>query len=62
MKVISVISQSNLLFYLADAGKFEKLAEMKRVCTAFASRIDIVDMNNIPIKRTIELMKAPRVL
>lgn len=59
LKVISVISQSNLLFYLADAGKFEKLAEMKRVCTAFASRIDIIDMNNIPIKRTIELMKAP---
>lgn len=59
LKVISVISQSNLLFYLADAGKFEKLAEMKRICTAFASRIDIIDMNNIPIKRTIELMKAP---
>ena len=59
LKVISVISQSNLLFYLADVGKFEKLAEMKRVCTAFVSRIDIIDMNNIPIKRTIELMKAP---
>lgn len=59
LKVISVISQSNLLFYLADVGKFEKLAEMKRVCTAFASRIDIIDMNNIPIKRTIELMEAP---
>ena len=59
LKVISVISQSNLLFYLADADKFKKLAEMKRVCTAFASRIDIIDMNNIPIKRTIELMKAP---
>ena len=59
LKLISVISQSNLLFYLADVSKFEKLAEMKRVCTAFASRIDIIDMNNIPIKRTIELMKAP---
>lgn len=59
LRVISVISQSNLLFYLADVGKFEKLAEMKRVCTAFATRIDIIDMNNIPIKRTIELMKTP---
>nr|WP_300893104.1 ATP-binding protein [uncultured Acetatifactor sp.] len=62
LKVISVISQSNLMFYLADVGKFEKLAEMKRVCTAFASRIDIIDMNNIPIKHTIELMKAPNEL
>ena len=33
LKLISAISQSNLLFYLADTGKFEKLAEMKRVCT-----------------------------
>ena len=62
LKVISVISQSNLMFYLADVGKFEKLAEMKRICTAFASRIDIIDMNNIPIKHTIELMKAPNEL
>lgn len=50
------------MFYLADVGKFEKLAEMKRVYTAFVSRIDIIDMNNIPIKRTIEIMKAPNEL
>ena len=36
--------------------------EMKRVCTAFASRIDIIDINNISIKRTIGLMKAPNEL
>ena len=59
LKLISIVSQSNLLFYLVDVTKFEKLAEMKRIVTAFASRIDIIDMNNIPLKRTIELMKAP---
>ena len=56
-KMIPLVSQSNLLFYLVDVSKFERLAEMKRLVTAFASRIDIVNMNNIPLKRTISLMK-----
>ena len=57
IKMLSIISQSNLLFYLIDANKFERLAEMKRIATDFASRIDIINMNNIPIKRTISLLK-----
>lgn len=57
IKMLSIISQSNLLFYLIDANKFERLAEMKRIATDFASRIDIINMNNIPIKRTVNLLK-----
>lgn len=57
IKMLSIISQSNLLFYLIDASKFKRLAEMKRIATDFASKIDIVNMNNIPIKRTINLLK-----
>ena len=57
LKMMPLISQSNLLFYLVDSSKFQQLAEMKRIVTAFASRIDIVNMNNIPLKRTINLMK-----
>ena len=57
VKMLSIISQSNLLFYLIDASKFERLAEMKRIATDFASRIDIVNMNNIPMERTINLLK-----
>lgn len=59
LKMISLVSQNNLLFYLVDANKFGKLAEMKRIATKFASRIDIINMNNIPLKRTINLMKNP---
>ena len=55
--MISLVSQSNLLFYLVDVNKFDRLAEMKRVVTKFASKIDIINMNNIPLKRTINLMK-----
>lgn len=57
LKMMPLISQSNLLFYLVDSSKFRQLAEMKRIVTKFASRIDIVNMNNIPLKRTINLMK-----
>lgn len=57
LKMIPLVSQSNLLFYLVDANKFEKLAEIKRIVTKFASKIDIINMNNIPLKRTISLMK-----
>ena len=57
LKMMPLISQSNLLFYLVDSSKFQQLAEMKRIVTAFASRIDIVNMDNIPLKRTINLMK-----
>ena len=57
LKMMPLISQSNLLFYLVDSSKFQQLAEMKRIVTKFASRIDIVNMNNIPLKRTITLMK-----
>ena len=57
LKMMPLISQSNLLFYLVDASKFQRLAEMKRIITKLASKIDIVNMNNIPLKRTINLMK-----
>lgn len=57
LRMIPLVSQSNLLFYLLDANKFEQLAEIKRIVTKFASRIDIINMNNIPLKRTISLMK-----
>lgn len=57
LKMIPLVSQSNLLFYLIDANKFQQLAEVKRIVIKFASKIDIINMNNIPLKRTINLMK-----
>lgn len=57
LKMISLVSQNNLLFYGIDANKFGQLTEMKRIVTKFASKIDIINMNNIPLKRTIRLMK-----
>ena len=56
-KMLPVISKSNILIYLMDTDSFKDLDNMKDILTSFAKKIDIIDMNNIPMKRTIELMK-----
>lgn len=55
--IIQVVSKNNLLIYTLEVEKFKYLAEMKRVVRNFASNIDIVNMNNIPMERTINLLK-----
>ncbi len=55
--MIPVISKNNLLCYVIDTSKFEYIQEMKNILVRFAEKIDIINMNNIPMKHTIELMK-----
>ncbi len=56
-RLMPAMARNNYLFYLLDTAQFEVLSEVKRIVTSFASKIDIVDMNNIPIKKTIDMMK-----
>ncbi|SFQ24298.1 hypothetical protein SAMN02910358_01222 [Lachnospiraceae bacterium XBB1006] len=55
--MMAIISKNNIFCYLVDISKFECLREMKDILVGFAEKIDIVNMNNIPMKHTIELMK-----
>ena len=55
--MIPMISNNNLLYYLIDTNKFEKLSEIKNILIGFADKIDVINMNNIPMEHTIELMK-----
>lgn len=55
--MMSLMAKNNLLCYLIDTSKFEHLAEMKRIIVDFAEKIDIINMNNIPMEHTIKLMK-----
>ena len=55
--MIPMISNNNLLYYLIDTSKFKKLNEMKTILISFADKIDVINMNNIPMEHTIELMK-----
>ncbi len=54
---MKVASRNNLLIYLLDTESFPSLNHIRETIIAFASRIDVVDMNNIPIKKTIDMLK-----
>lgn len=55
---MKVAARNNILIYLVDTEEFQSLKRIKELMIAFASKIDVVDMNNIPIKKTIDLLKA----
>ncbi len=57
LPMIPLVAKNNLLCYLIDTNKFKHLEEMKKTIIDFAQKIDIINMNNIPMKHTIELMK-----
>ncbi len=57
LSMISVVSKNNLLCYVIDTSKFERINEMKQILVGFADKIDVINMNNIPMEHTIELMK-----
>ena len=59
--MISVVSKNNLLCYVVDTSKFEHVNEMKQILVGFAEKIDVINMNNIPMQHTIELMKKAQV-
>ncbi len=57
MPMMPVVAKNNVLFYLIDTSKFGHINEMKEILLGLAGKIDIINMNNIPMEHTIELMK-----
>ena len=57
LPMIYVVAKNNVLFHLIDTSRFEHINEMKCVLEGLAGKIDIINMNNIPMEHTIELMK-----
>ena len=55
--MMHLMSPNNLLCYVIDASKFEHLERMRNIIVEFGEKIDIINMNNIPMNKTIELMK-----
>lgn len=54
---MKVAAKNNLLIYLLDTSQFEVLKKIKDIIISFAQKIDIVDMNNIPMQKTIDMLK-----
>ncbi len=57
-KSLPIISKENILIYLLDTGSFEIVKKVKDILISFSSKVDILNMNNIPMKHTIEIMKG----
>lgn len=55
--VMKVASKNNILIHLIDVEHFEMLEKVKQLIVGFAEKIDIIDMNNIPLKKTIDMLK-----
>ena len=62
VSVMKVAAKNNILIYVFDTSDFPTLNRIKEAIIAFASKVDIIDMNNIPIKKTLECMKTKSVM
>ncbi len=56
--MMELASKGNLLMHVLDTSRFPMLDRMKSLLIAFASSIDVIDMNNIPLNKTVEMMKT----
>ncbi|MBE5921375.1 MAG: ATP-binding protein [Lachnospiraceae bacterium] len=56
-KLMPVLAKGSLLLHLLDTTAFPLLQEMKDMVIAFVNRIDIISMVNIPMQKTIDLLK-----
>ena len=52
------VSTNNIIIHLLDNSKFNVLSTGAKAILSFAHRIDIVDMNNMPIQKTIQFLKS----
>lgn len=55
--MIDLMSKNGLICHMLDSSNFKYLEQMKHIITKFAQKIDIVNMNNIPLEKTIQLLK-----
>ena len=54
---VKLVSHNAPICYTIDVNNFEYVKKMKKVLNEQANEIDIVDLNNIPIEKTIDLLK-----
>ena len=55
--LLSLVSSSNILIYTVNDKRYPAVAECKSVLTSFARSIEVLDMNNIPIDKTVSVLK-----
>ncbi len=56
-KVLGLVSNDNILIYTINPLKYTIIDEYKSILRNFAIKLDILDMNNIPMEKTINVLK-----
>ena len=56
-ELLEMVSSSNIAVFTINESKYPAAAECKRLLTDFARSLEVVDMNNIPIDKTIGVLK-----
>ena len=54
---VKLVSHNAPICYTIDVNNFEYVNKMKKILINIANEIDIVDLNNIPLEKTIDLLK-----
>ncbi|MBR4313452.1 MAG: ATP-binding protein [Lachnospiraceae bacterium] len=54
---VKLVSHNAPICYTIDVNNFEYVNKMKKILTNIANEIGIVDLNNIPLEKTIDLLK-----
>ena len=54
---VKLVSHNAPICHTVDEKNFEYINKMKKILTELANEIDIVDLNNIPLEKTIDLLK-----
>lgn len=54
---VKLVSHNAPICYTIDVNNFENVSKMKEILINIANEIDIVDLNNIPLEKTIDLIK-----
>ncbi len=57
VKILPLAATDNILIYTINSDNFKVLKEAKRILITIASQIEVVDMNNISNRKTIEILK-----
>ena len=55
--ILGMVSTNNILIYTISSDKYPEIARYKEILRNFALSIDIFEMDNIPIDKTIQILK-----
>lgn len=54
---MSLVSGDNLLVYVLNQDKYSSIKCIRNLFRSFAEKIEVIDMNNIPIEKTLGMLK-----